>query len=113
MHELSLCEHIVSSIEEAALAENFKVVSVVYLGIGKLSCVEPDALRFCFEAVTEGTIAENSQLVIKVYPGLAQCKHCGANFKIDNYYDACLQCKSFDVDIVDGQQMLIESLEVM
>jgi hydrogenase nickel incorporation protein HypA/HybF len=113
MHELSLCENIVVSLEEAALRECFKVVTVVSLGIGKLSCVEPEALRFCFDAVTRGTIAENSQLVIKIYPGLAQCNQCGANLQIENYYDACSCCESADLNIVGGEQMQIESLEVM
>lgn len=113
MHELSLCENIVVSIEEAALKEHFNAVTIVHLGIGKLSCVEPEALRFCFDAVTQGTIAEGSQLVIEIYPGLAQCKHCGVKLKIENYYDACSQCESFDLEIISGEQMQIESLEVM
>ena len=113
MHELSLCENIVASIEEAALKEHFNAVTVVHLGIGKLSCVEVEALRFCFDTATQGTIAENSQLVVEIFPGLAQCNHCGVNFEIENYFDACSHCESFDLKILGGEQMQIESLEVM
>lgn len=113
MHELSLCENIVDSIEETALKECFNAVTAVHLGIGQLSCVEPEALRFCFDTATHGTIAENSQLVIETFPGLAQCNHCGANLEIENYFDVCSHCGSVDLKILGGEQMQIESLEVM
>ncbi|MBL4606561.1 MAG: hydrogenase maturation nickel metallochaperone HypA [Pseudomonadales bacterium] len=112
MHELSLCENIVVSIEEAALTEGFNIVTAVYIGIGQLSCVEPAALRFCFDPATSGSIARNAQLFITVYPGLAKCKQCGASLEIENYYDACSCCESFDLDITGGEEMQIESLEV-
>ena len=113
MHELSLCENILYSIEETARNEGVKTVSAVHLCIGALSCVEPEALRFCFDAVTEGSIAENSCLTIDIQPGRAVCNHCDASLTIENYFDACSQCGSFDLEIIDGQQMQISSLEVI
>ncbi|MDP2808991.1 MAG: hydrogenase maturation nickel metallochaperone HypA [Rhodocyclaceae bacterium] len=69
MHEISLAEEIVQTIEEAARREGFGRVRTVFLEIGRLSCVEPDALAFCFESVALGSVAEGARLEIAELPG--------------------------------------------
>jgi hydrogenase nickel incorporation protein HypA/HybF len=39
-------------------------VKRVVLEVGDLTCVLPDALRFCFELATEGTVMEGAELAI-------------------------------------------------
>ena len=41
------------------------------------SHVEPEALRFCFDAVTRGGLADGARLEIVTTPGLAWCMPCG------------------------------------
>ena len=49
MHELSLAESAVDLIEQAAVRDGFARVRTVFIEIGRLSCVDPEALRFDLE----------------------------------------------------------------
>ncbi|MFA7282673.1 MAG: hydrogenase maturation nickel metallochaperone HypA, partial [Sterolibacterium sp.] len=53
---MSLAEGVLQLIENAARRENFARVKTIWLEIGQLSSVEPEALAFCFDAVTRGSI---------------------------------------------------------
>ena len=65
MHELGLTQEILEIVTQRA--QERKVTRVV-LEIGKLSCVLPDAIRFCFDLCAQGTIAEGAQLEIVQQP---------------------------------------------
>ncbi|HLY89528.1 MAG TPA: hydrogenase maturation nickel metallochaperone HypA [Acetobacteraceae bacterium] len=62
MHELSLTREIVSIACNAASGQRVHMISVE---VGKLSCVSPDALAFCFDVVAQGTLAEGARLNIR------------------------------------------------
>ena len=51
-------------------------VRAVLLEIGALSHVEEQALRFCFDAVTRGTVADGARLDVLATPGRAWCMPC-------------------------------------
>lgn len=58
MHELSLCQSAVEIIQRQAEQHDVKRVTAVWLEIGALSCVEESAVRFSFEIVCHGTVAQ-------------------------------------------------------
>ncbi len=64
MHEMALCRGVVQILEEQAKAQAYSRVKTVWLEIGPLTTVEPEALRFCFDVATRGTPAENAKLDI-------------------------------------------------
>jgi hydrogenase nickel incorporation protein HypA/HybF len=64
MHEMALCESVLKILEEEAAKQRFDRVESVRLEVGRLSHVEPEAMRFCFEAVTRGTLADGARLEI-------------------------------------------------
>ena len=78
MHEMSLAEGMLQLVEDGARANAATGVKAVWLEIGALAQVEVEALRFCFDAVTRGTLAEGARLEIVTPPGLAWCMPCGA-----------------------------------
>jgi hydrogenase nickel incorporation protein HypA/HybF len=66
MHELALTREIVAIVcQTAARRRIYKVA----LEIGRLSCVTPEAIEFCFDAVAQGTLAEGARLDIRVTDG--------------------------------------------
>jgi hydrogenase nickel insertion protein HypA len=69
MHEMSLCESILQICEDEARRQGFKRVTRVRLEIGRLSGAEPEAMRFSFDAVTRGSLAEGAVLEIIDMPG--------------------------------------------
>lgn len=112
MHEMSLAEGVLQIIEDSAQQQDFARVKAVWLEIGQLSSVEPEAMRFCFDAVTRGSIADGARLEIVIVDGGGQCLNCGQTVKLTAVYDACPACGGYPVNPVSGTEMRIRELEV-
>ncbi len=57
MHEMALAEEGLQIVQDAARREGLQHVHALWLEIGQLSSVEPEALRFGFDAVARDSIA--------------------------------------------------------
>jgi hydrogenase nickel incorporation protein HypA/HybF len=112
MHEMSLAEGVLALIEEQAVKSGFARVKTVWLEIGALSGVETEAMRFCFDAVTRGSIAEGAALEIVAVPGAAWCMRCSETVPLAARYDACPRCGGYQLQVQDGTQMRVKELEV-
>ena len=69
MHEMALAESMLEIVETRRARQRRARVASVRLEIGALSHVEPQALRFCFDAVTRGSVAEGRALEIVTTAG--------------------------------------------
>ena len=112
MHEMSLAEGVLQIIEDSAKEQNFSRVKSVWLEIGQLSSVEPEAMRFCFDAVVKGSLADGAKLEIVIVDGGGQCMNCGQMVRIEQVHDACPACGGFPVEPTAGTDMRITELEV-
>ena len=112
MHELSLCREIVGLVGDRAAAEDFDRIIRIRLEIGSLSCVEPEALSFCFESVALGTPAEGAVLDIREVPGQAWCRACRTAVPIQWRGDPCPACGGYGLRVSDGDGVRIKELEV-
>ncbi len=112
MHELSLAEGVLQLIEDAAHRDGFKKVSTVWLEIGQLSAVEPEALAFCFDAVTRGTVADGARLEIITLPGQGWCEVCARTLPMTELYGECPDCGVFPLEVTVGTEMRVKELEV-
>ncbi|MGE5336350.1 MAG: hydrogenase maturation nickel metallochaperone HypA [Gemmatimonadota bacterium] len=113
MHEMSLAEGVLDVIEDAAQAQGFSRVTAVWLEIGRLAAVEPDALRFSFDAVKRGTIADRARIEIVDVPGQAWCMKCGDTVAIDERGAACPACGSYQLQVSGGEDLRVKELEVV
>ena len=112
MHEMSLCESVLEILEEHAGRERFSSVKRVWLEIGALSCAEPEAMRFSFDVVMKGTLAEGAKLEIIEVPAMARCEQCSQDVEVAGYGDPCPLCGSERLDIRGGDQLRVKELEV-
>lgn len=112
MHEMSLAEGVLQIVEDAARTQKFRRVSAVVLEIGKLSTVEPESMRFCFDAVTRGSVAEGARLEIVETPGSAWCMKCSQSVDVATRYDPCPLCQSYQLQVTGGTEMRVKELEV-
>lgn len=112
MHEMSLCEGVLEILEDYARSQGFARVRVVWLEIGVLSGVEPEAMRFCFDAVMRNTLADQARLEISEVPGEAWCMQCSKAVRIEQRFDACPDCGSYQLQVSGGEEMKIKELEV-
>jgi hydrogenase nickel incorporation protein HypA/HybF len=113
MHEMALAEGVISVIEDAARAQGFNRVKTVWLEIGRLAAVEPEALRFSFDVVKRGTIAAEAGIEFVDVPGQAWCMKCGDTVSIDERGAACPACGSYQLQVAGGAEMRVRELEVV
>ncbi len=108
MHELAVTQSVVDTVVEHTGEQR---VLEVRLRVGRLSGVVPEALRFCFDLVTEGTPLEGATLDIEEPEGSARCRRCGSTFGLPDLILLC-PCGSADVDVLTGRELAIGSVEV-
>ena len=101
MHEVSLVENIVALLEDERRRHEFSRVRMIRVCVGALGHVEPDVLRFRFDAGTSGTIA-----------GEGSCSACHLVVPINDRFAACPLCGNVDVRIIAGEELHLAELEV-
>jgi hydrogenase nickel incorporation protein HypA/HybF len=112
MHEMSLIESVVALVEDERRKQDFSRVRTIRLVVGVLGHAEPSALRFCFEAVTRGTIAEGARLEIEQVPGQGWCGSCRQSVSLSERFAACPVCGDTQVKMTDGGELRLSELEV-
>jgi len=112
MHEMSLAESVREIVEDTARASAAARVTLVRLEIGKLAQVEVDALRFAFEVVQRGSVAEGARLDIVESDGSAWCMQCSAAVIITRRGDACPACGSYQLQVTGGERMRVLEIEI-
>lgn len=112
MHELGITRSIVEIAERTAASQGAKRVLSVTVEIGALSGVLPDAVEFCFEACTRGTLLEGSALVIAAIPGRGRCRDCGGETDIDAFTFACPACGALGLERLQGDELRLTEVEI-
>jgi len=113
LHEISLLENVREILQDHAEQQDFKRVKKITLVIGKLSCIEPDALRFGFDAVMQGSLAEGAELTLTESLGQGECKACHQIVVMQELYDSCELCSHPFVTVTGGNDMTIQDLVVI
>ena len=74
--------------------------------------VEAEALRFCFDAVARGGVAEGARLEIVTTPGRAWCMPCGDTVELARLGDACPRCGGYQLQVTQGEEMRLKDIEI-
>ncbi len=109
MHELAIAESIVGI---AGRHANGRRVTKVQLKVGHLRQVVPSALSFSFELVAQGTPVEGAELEMEEVPATGSCRGCGAESRLKEFPLQCGVCGSFDLQVLEGEELFVESLEL-
>jgi len=112
MHEMSLAESLVQIIAEQARIQHYTKVRKVRLEIGALGGVEPEAMAFCFDIVTRGTLADGAELEILNIPAKGWCLVCSKEVTIAQRFDPCPDCGGYQLHVTGGEELRIKDLEV-
>jgi hydrogenase nickel incorporation protein HypA/HybF len=106
MHELSIAAAVAQRAEEVAHAHAAEVVEAVRLRIGELAGVVPDALRFSFDLVAEGTPVAGAELVIEEVPARARCGGCEGRFAVGRPPRlTCPACGRGAAELLTGREL--------
>lgn len=112
MHEISLCQNTLEIIEKHAREHNVSRITGVWLELGALSCVEESALRFSFDIVCRGTLAEGCQLHILHRAAQAWCWDCSRQVDITQHEAICPYCSGSHLKVENGDGLQIKEIEV-
>lgn len=112
MHEMALTESLVEIALEEARKHQAHRIKAIRLDIGAFSCVVPDALQFCFEAVSAGTFAEGAALEISHIAGSGWCLDCAKTVALNERFGACPHCGQFHVQMTGGDDLKIRDMEI-
>ncbi len=112
MHELSIANSIFDTVSMEMTRLNLQSIQAVVLRVGALSAVDPEALRFSFEAITAETPLANTKLEIEQVAIQGKCKICGSKFTVEDFIFACPLCQSGQIEVTHGEEMEIAYLEV-
>lgn len=111
MHETAIVQDMFHIIDQVAEENQLKRIDRVNFVIGKMMQIVPELFYFAFDAAKEGTIAENSEVNLEFLPIKMKCKSCGHEFLIENNVFYCPQCQSSKLDLIQGKELLIKSIE--
>ena len=109
MHELAIAESVVQIADRHASGRR---VTKVYVKVGHLRQVVPSALAFSFELVAQGTQVEDAELALEGVPVTGRCRECGAECHPAGFPLQCPACGGFDLEILQGEELYVESLEL-
>jgi hydrogenase nickel incorporation protein HypA/HybF len=112
MHELWLCKNIIEIISQHAASKQYTRIKKIYLEIGELAAIEKSALIFSFNIIANETIAKDAILEIISVPGKAVCDSCSKTLTISQYSESCHYCGSFSLNIIQGEELRVKSMEV-
>ena len=113
MHELSITQEIVDTVENARLgAGAHLVVTNVRIQVGRFTAVVPEYVRHYFKILTENTPLEGAELIIDLLPIIAKCRECGTKYTSDSPILQCPECGHERADVLQGHELLVDSIEV-
>ncbi|MEA2627258.1 MAG: hydrogenase nickel incorporation protein HypA/HybF [Candidatus Binatota bacterium] len=108
MHEVGITQEIVAIASERAGTAK---VSRVVVEIGRLTAVLPDAVRFCFDLVAEGTPLEGAVLDIVEIEGRGRCLACLSEMILEQPFGRCT-CGATEFEWLAGEELRIREMEV-
>lgn len=112
MHEYSIVQALLEQCEGYASENDASKITKVVVKIGVMSGVEPHLLEIAFNTFKETSICDGAEFVMNVQPLRLTCKSCGSVSELEQAYYRCPECESLEVEVTDGEDMLLMSLEM-
>ena len=117
MHELSVVEKFVETVDAFAADREISKVKMVSLIIGRHTGVLPEYVRMYYPDVCEGTRLEGSELIIEESPVECFCRNCGNVYQPplseDHHLDpdmTCPDCGQEDFQVLSGEELTVKEI---
>ncbi|MGL4649986.1 MAG: hydrogenase maturation nickel metallochaperone HypA [Caldilineaceae bacterium] len=116
MHEFALTEQLLAAVLETAAtapgtgpepAAPLRIIEI-HLCLGSLTGIVPDAMRFCFAPLAEGTAAAHAQLVFREDVAVATCRVCGDGGPVSLPLPSCCAHCGGRLDVTGGTALMLE-----
>jgi hydrogenase nickel incorporation protein HypA/HybF len=114
MHEMGIACSVLDAARKEAAAHPGARVLKIGLRIGEWSGVDPDSLRFCFDAITraDGVDPVPPELEIELIARENHCSTCGITFAIEQFRIECPRCGAAITRPVGGNELELAFVEL-
>ncbi|MFZ2493287.1 MAG: hydrogenase maturation nickel metallochaperone HypA [Thermoanaerobaculia bacterium] len=112
MHELGIASSVLDAVRAELAQRPAARARVVGLRIGELAGVDPESLRFGFDALVKDTDLDPLRLEVEYVAREQECLDCGARFHVDRYTLECPACASLRGRCIAGDELDIAYIEL-
>jgi hydrogenase nickel incorporation protein HypA/HybF len=112
MHEMGIANSVLEAVRTEMSLHPGMYPCKVGVRLGEMEAIDPEALRFCFEAMIQETDLASLELGIEVCPRRHRCQVCEREFIVRDYDCSCPQCSSLATLCISGNQLELAYLEV-
>lgn len=112
MHELAVTQQVLDVVVRHAEEAQATRINRVELVIGDMTSFVNDAVQFCFDLLSQGTIAEDAELVFRRIPVRIRCRRCETEFAPDDMDWTCPVCGAYAGDVIAGREFYVDNIEV-
>ena len=112
MHEFSLVHALLEQVDTLRREQSADRVTSICVSVGEFSGVEPELFRGAYEILVEETFMRGAKLQMNRVPLESCCSDCGQNFTVQRFRFECPRCRSRKVNIVRGQELLLENITI-
>jgi hydrogenase nickel incorporation protein HypA/HybF len=112
MHELAICQSLVTQVETIAQQHNAARVVSIVIGMGALSGVEAQLLKHAYPVASAGTVAEDAQLEIEKLPIRVKCSECGEESTVTPNKLLCRHCGDWRTTLISGDELMLMRVEL-
>ncbi len=112
MHEYSIVQSLIDTCKEHVNSNDATKVTKVVVKIGVMSGIEPYLLKEAFNTFKEDTICDGCEFIMNIQKVKIDCNDCNETNELEDNKYHCPTCKSVDIKIIDGEDMLLMQLEL-
>jgi len=111
MHEIRIAEDLAAIVLETARKERLIKVTKVNISFGQLIQIVPEIFEFAFSEAVRNTISQDAKLSIEIIQVKMKCSECGSEFYLHDNAFNCTNCASSEINIIEGKELFVNSIE--
>lgn len=112
MHEIGIAASVLDAVRAEMAQRPGSRARSVRLRIGELAGVDPESLRFGFDALVQDSDLDPLRIDVDYIARLQECLDCNRQFAADRYTLECPFCGSLRGRCIAGDELDIAFIEV-
>jgi len=112
LHELSICQALLTQVEDLAMTHGARSVERVTIDLGPLSGVDPTLLADAYEIMRAGSCAAQAPLRIETSAVRVLCDLCGAQSTATPNRLICADCGHYRTRVIAGNELRLRRVEL-